>query len=66
MSGGAFIKDPGTGIVHNTDDTGLTHVMTMRERIKKEKQLTRDLQAVQSELSEIKTLLQDFMRNKND
>ena len=65
MNGDAFVKDPKTGIVHNMDDIGLKTTMTMRERVKKEKQLTSELQAVQNELTEIKSLFQDFMRNKN-
>lgn len=65
MNRDAFVKDPKTGIVHNMDDVGLKTTMTMRERVKKEKQLTRELQAVQNELTEIKSLFQDFMRNKN-
>lgn len=65
MNGDAFVKDPKTGIVHNMDDIGLKTTMTLRERVKKEKQLTRELQAVQNELTEIKSLFQDFMRNKN-
>lgn len=65
MNKTSFVKDPNTGIVHNMDEAGLKNVMTMRERIKKEKQLTRELQSVQDELTEIKSLLQEFMRNKN-
>ena len=65
MSKDSYVKDVNTGIVHNMDDTGLKSIMTLRERVKKEKQLTRELQSVQDELTEIKALLQDFMRNKN-
>lgn len=65
MNRDSYIKDTKTGIVHNMDESGLKSTMSLRERIKKEKQLTRELQSVQDELIEIKALLQDFMRNKN-
>lgn len=65
MNRESYVKDSSTGIVHNMDDTGLMTTMTLRERIKKEKQLARELQSVQNELTEIKELLQEFMRNKN-
>ena len=65
MNRDSYVKDATTGIVHNMDDAGLKSAMTLRERVKKEKQLARELKSVQDELTEIKTLLQDFMRNKN-
>lgn len=65
MNKNSFVKDPNTGIVHNLDDIGLQNVMSLRERAKREKQLTRELQSVKDELLEIKSLFQEFMRNKN-
>lgn len=65
MNRDSYVKDSTTGIVHNMDDAALKSTMTLRERVKKEKQLARELQSVQDELTEIKNLLQEFMRNKN-
>lgn len=66
MSKDTYVKDLTTGVVYNTDEAGLKSTIALRERVKAEKQLTRELKTLQDELTEIKTLLQDFMRNKND
>ena len=63
-----FMKDPVTGIVINTDDSVYNHILRVRTLDKKNsesKQLTKKLNEVETELTEIKNLLHQILDGKN-
>jgi len=61
----AFVRDPKTGIVINTDDAGYNYILAMRQKNNESKELCNELQTLKGELTEIKTLLQAVMDGKN-
>lgn len=62
-----YKKDPKTGIVSNTNEKELQSFMSMRERIKREKQLVNELDTVKTELCEIRRLIANLTKsNSND
>lgn len=63
-----FMKDPVTGNVINTDDSVYKHILRVRTLDKKNsesKQLTKKLNEVETELTEIKNLLHQILDGKN-
>lgn len=57
-------KDPVSGVVINNDEKSLRHYETMRERIKREKNLQNEMKDVKKELEEMKMLLKTIMKEK--
>ena len=60
----AFVRDPITKAVINTDDSQYRSILAMRESQKAAERLERDLQAMGSELHEVKMLLQQVLNGK--
>jgi hypothetical protein len=63
-----FMKDPVTGTIINTDDSVYKHILRVRNLNKKNSesiQLTKKLNEVETELTEIKNLLHQILDGKN-
>jgi len=63
-----FMKDPVTGTIINTDDSVYKHILRVRSLNKKNSesiQLTKKLNEVETELTEIKNLLHQILDGKN-
>jgi hypothetical protein len=63
-----FMKDPVTGTIINTDDSVYKHILRVRNLNKKNSesiQLTKKINEVETELTEIKNLLHQILDGKN-
>lgn len=60
----AFVRDPITKAVINTDDSQYRSILAMRESQKEAERSQRELHALKGELTEIKALLQQVLNGK--
>lgn len=60
-----YKRDPVTNVIINTDDSHYKAILAQRASKKTTQQLDNEITSLKSELSEIKTLLQDILSGKN-
>jgi hypothetical protein len=60
-----FVKDPSSRMVINTDDSYYNTVVALRKGAKSEENMIEQINSLQSELSDIKKLLQQVLDGKN-
>ena len=60
----SFIRDPMSGAVINTDDSYYRSILAARQSQKEAQQMCQKLHDLESELSEIKDLLKNFVNGK--
>lgn len=60
-----FARDPVSKVVINTEDSYYKAILARRQDKKKNRELEAEISDLRSELSEIKTLLQQVVSGKN-
>lgn len=62
----AFIRDPSSKAVINTDDSYYKSILAARQGKKESEEMCNKLQSLENELTEIKSLLQQFLVGRNN
>jgi hypothetical protein len=61
-----LVRDLSSGAIINMDDSYYKQVLAAREQDKKTKDVCREMNELKSELSEIKSLMQQFLNGRRD
>jgi hypothetical protein len=60
----SYVRDPGTSIIINTDDSYYRSILAMRQQQKEAEEACRKLNALEAELNDIRSLLQQVVNGK--
>ncbi len=60
-----FVKDPITGVIHNTNEAEFRTAMALRERAKREKDTIQQLADLRRECIELKQLLTSVIKESH-
>lgn len=61
-----YFKDPSSGAIINTNDEQYRNILMQRDRVKETKAMTEKMTSLETELSEIKSLLMQVINGRQN